>query len=42
VHRYQVKRWPYSIAYMVRREQIVIVAIAHHRRPPDYWLDRVH
>jgi hypothetical protein len=27
---------------MVRREQIVIVAIAHHRRPPDYWLDRVH
>lgn len=42
VQRYLVKRWPYSVAYMVRGEQLIIVAIAHHRRRPAYWLDRVH
>jgi plasmid stabilization system protein ParE len=41
VQRRHVHRWPYSVAYMVRGERLVIVAIAHHRRRPDYWLDRI-
>ena len=42
VRRYLVERWPYSIANMVHRQQLVIVAVVHHRRPPGYWLDRIH
>jgi plasmid stabilization system protein ParE len=31
----------HSIFYLVEPEQIVIVAIAHMKRRPGYWLDRV-
>jgi hypothetical protein len=32
--------FPYFIAYIIRRETIVIVAVAHSHRKPDYWVDR--
>lgn len=36
-----VRRYPYSIVYVVRGPTIVIIAVAHHRRRPGYWMDRV-
>jgi plasmid stabilization system protein ParE len=36
-----VRRYPYSIVYIVRGLNIVIIAVAHHRRRPGYWADRV-
>jgi len=36
-----VRRYPYSIVYVVRGPNIVIIAVAHHRRRPGYWMDRV-
>lgn len=39
--RVLTRRFPYSIIYQKRGEQIVIVAVAHQRRRPDYWLRRV-
>ena len=33
-------RFPYTIVYRVRDQDIVIVAIAHHSREPGYWRHR--
>jgi toxin ParE1/3/4 len=33
-------RFPYSVFYRVRSQEIVIVAVAHHKRRPAYWRDR--
>ncbi len=41
-HRLAVlRRYPYCIVYQVFEESIYVVAIAHARRAPDYWLSRV-
>ena len=31
----------YYVAYMVWREKVVILAIAHAKRRPSYWLKRI-
>jgi plasmid stabilization system protein ParE len=34
-------RYPYSLIYRLSGEsQVEIVAVAHHRRRPDYWRQR--
>jgi plasmid stabilization system protein ParE len=33
--------FPYHIAYFIRREKVLIAAVAHSRRRPDYWKDRI-
>jgi plasmid stabilization system protein ParE len=38
--RVLVARFPYQIVYRVRPDEIVIVAVAHLRRRPEYWKDR--
>jgi plasmid stabilization system protein ParE len=39
--RMLTRRFPYSIVYQQRGEQIFVVAVAHQRRKPDYWLRRL-
>jgi toxin ParE1/3/4 len=41
VRRYLLHAYPYSIAYLLRDHMILILAVAHQRRTPGYWLDRV-
>jgi len=36
-----VRRFPYSLLYILEPTGAVIVAVAHHRRQPDYWLSRL-
>ena len=36
-----VKDFPFSVVYRVSAAELLIVAIAHHRRKPNYWSDRV-
>lgn len=31
----------YYIAYMIWRQKVVIVAVAHAKRRPHYWRDRI-
>jgi len=38
--RVLVARYPYSIVYRQDPDAIVIVAVAHQRRRPDYWRRR--
>jgi plasmid stabilization system protein ParE len=35
-----LRRFPFTIVYAQRDEEIVIVAIAHQRRRPGYWRGR--
>jgi plasmid stabilization system protein ParE len=35
-----LRRFPFSIVYADRGEEIVIVAVAHQRRRPGYWRGR--
>jgi plasmid stabilization system protein ParE len=41
VRRRVLHRYPYSVFYLVEAEEIVIVAVAHHKREPGYWLPRL-
>jgi plasmid stabilization system protein ParE len=40
-HRFHLlKRYPYSIIYRVEQGGILVVAVAHGRRDPEYWKER--
>jgi toxin ParE1/3/4 len=39
--RWLVKGFPYSVIYRANESEVLIVAIAHQRRRPDYWDARV-
>lgn len=39
--RASLKRFPYLVVFTIREEDIVVVAIAHARRKPGYWKNRI-
>jgi len=39
--KYKVRQFPYKIIYLVENNQILILAIAHDSRRPEYWIDRL-
>ena len=39
--RCQIRRFPYGIMYQIRKDEILVVAIANLHRKPDYWKDRI-
>jgi len=36
-----LRRFPFGLLYAIEDERIVIVAVAHLKRRPGYWKDRV-
>jgi toxin ParE1/3/4 len=38
--RFPIRKFPYSVVYYVRGEELRVIALAHHRRKPDYWTAR--
>lgn len=36
-----VHKFPYGIIYQIRENELLILAIAHQHREPDYWKDRM-
>lgn len=41
VRRRVLKKWPYSIIYSVDARSVFVVAVAHDKRKPGYWLARL-
>lgn len=39
--RYLLKRFPFVVVYREREHRIEIIAVAHGRRRPGYWSDRL-
>jgi plasmid stabilization system protein ParE len=39
--RCQTRRFPYGVAYQILESEILIVAVAHLHRRPNYWSDRI-
>jgi hypothetical protein len=39
--RCQTRKFPYAVVYQVLKNEIIVVAIAHLHRNPDYWKDRI-
>ncbi len=40
VMRLMLRRFPYDVVVVERRDDILVLAIAHHSRRPGYWRDR--
>jgi plasmid stabilization system protein ParE len=41
IRRYRLSRFPYGVIYAIESGDIVVLAIAHLHRKPDYWRDRL-
>lgn len=41
IRRCVLTQFPYTLRYAVRGDLIIIVAVSHHHRAPDYWVDRI-
>lgn len=41
VRRFILDRFPYKMLYIVREDTVLVVAVAHQHRQPDYWVGRM-
>jgi plasmid stabilization system protein ParE len=39
--RWLVKGFPFGVIYRASIEEVLVVAVAHERRRPEYWVQRV-
>lgn len=37
LRKFVLRRFPYNVIYAVEGEEVVITAVAHHKRRPFYW-----
>ena len=41
IRRALLPRFPYALVFVVTEVEIQVIAVAHTKRRPGYWLDRV-
>lgn len=41
IRRCRLSRFPYGLIYIVEQGDIIVLAVAHLHRQPDYWRDRL-
>ena len=41
VKRLLMRRFPFSVVFVTARDHVVVLALAHQRRKPNYWRDRL-
>ncbi|MGB4116907.1 MAG: type II toxin-antitoxin system RelE/ParE family toxin [Polaromonas sp.] len=41
VRRVVLKRFPYKLLYIIEADHLLVVAVAHQRRQPEYWFNRI-
>ncbi len=39
--RYLLQKFPHAIIYTIEPDHIRIIAVAHTKRKPGYWIDRI-
>ena len=40
VRKCLLHKFPYKLMYSVEADHILVIAVAHQHRKPDYWIDR--
>lgn len=40
IRRMILSRFPYKLLYSVEPDCLLVIAVAHMHRAPDYWIDR--
>jgi plasmid stabilization system protein ParE len=40
IRRLILARFPYKLLYSVESDHVYVIALAHRRRAPGYWVDR--
>jgi plasmid stabilization system protein ParE len=40
VRKCLLHKFPYKILYAIEKDHIVVIAVAHQHRKPDYWVER--
>jgi plasmid stabilization system protein ParE len=41
IHKFILRKFPFNIFYKIDPDYIVIIAIAHQKRKPNYWKSRI-
>ena len=41
VRKCLLHKLPYKLLYSLEADHIIIIAVAHQHRDPDYWIDRM-
>jgi len=41
IRRKRMKKFPFTVLFRIASSSIQILAVAHHRRRPTYWLGRL-
>jgi plasmid stabilization system protein ParE len=41
IRRCRLTRFPYALIYAAEKDDIIVLAVAHLHREPDYWRDRL-
>ncbi len=41
IRRCLIKRFPYGVLYGIDADRIIIIAVAHLHRKPNYWVGRL-
>ena len=36
-----LRQFPFSVLYVIDGDRVMVVAVMHHHRRPDYWHDRI-
>jgi len=36
-----MNRFPFSVVFVDTSDSVVVLALAHHRKKPDYWSGRI-
>ena len=41
VRRYVMNRFPFTLRYVLRGDEVWVMAVSHQHRHPDYWVERI-
>ncbi|WP_445367907.1 type II toxin-antitoxin system RelE/ParE family toxin [Methylomonas sp. BW4-1] len=41
IRRCLIKRFPYGVLYGLDEGKVIVIAVAHLHRKPDYWMERI-
>ena len=40
LRRFPLRKFPFTLVYALEEDDLVVVAVSHHRRRPGYWTGR--